>query len=463
MKRKTIMTIAIIVILVCLMFIACYGVALKDKNKEVKKIIPDFKMGMEFTTARRITATINDGIMSQTIYDAEGNEVTEKEEGVEYTEENGYRIEEEKINPDSIRTLENYRIAEEKIREKLEKIGVAQYEISLNEENGEMIVDIPEYADTETLLSALQSQGTLMFFDTSTFETVFDNTYVKDSSVVTRQGDLQIGVFLQIELTDEGKAKIKELTQTNNTDTATNQTQENETNSETTTGKDVLIILNGMLLGNTEVSNIVYEDTIMIPFGVSSNTEEINAAVRQAQIESIVLNAGMTPISYSFTDETIQSTIQVNTVLWCIGIAGAMAVLMLVFLVFKFKAKGFISFYLQLGYMAVLLLVVRLTQVILTVEGIAGLIVAFILNYIFNYIVLKNLKENDMYKKSNLSFLFTALPIYIISIIFTFSVNANVASFGTTIFWGFIITYIYNFIFSKFIYENITGGNNENS
>ena len=50
--------------------------------------------------------------------DETGKEVTEKEEGIEYTEENGYKIVKNKVNPDEVRNTENYILSKNIIKEK---------------------------------------------------------------------------------------------------------------------------------------------------------------------------------------------------------------------------------------------------------------------------------------------------------------------------------------------------------
>ena len=50
---------------------------------------------MEFGKTRAITASVNNNV-NKVVYDAEGN-VVKQEEGVEYTEENGYKIQETPI------------------------------------------------------------------------------------------------------------------------------------------------------------------------------------------------------------------------------------------------------------------------------------------------------------------------------------------------------------------------------
>ena len=102
------------------MFASFFGVYKKNENGEKVSILPNLKLGMEFGKTRVITASVNNNV-NKVVYDAEGN-VVKQEEGVEYTEENGYKIQETPINADSAKTVDNYKRAEktiEKIRNKM--------------------------------------------------------------------------------------------------------------------------------------------------------------------------------------------------------------------------------------------------------------------------------------------------------------------------------------------------------
>lgn len=463
-KYKTLITVVIILLVAAIIFVSFFGINVKNDQGEKRNLIPDYKMGMEFTNAKEIIATVNDGISTETIKDKDGN-IVEPEEGVEYTEENGYTTEITKINPDEVRTVENYKKTRDVIQEKLKNMGTAEYNVTLNEETGEIRIKVPDNDDYEKVTDFVQRPGSLVLLDLTSFEFVFDNSYVKTSRVVTRQGDLEAGVFLEIEPTEEGVAKLQELGQKYTEANKTTQTITNEdgTTSEQEIDYTLYIMLNGMPLGATYIDNITYDNKIMIPFAVSSNNEELNQAIREAQVESVILNAGTLPISYEFNDDSVENSIYVETALWFIGIMGAIFVVLFVYLIIRFRAKGFISMYFQIGFFALMLLIIRYTDVTLTTEGIAGMFTAILVNYIFNHIMLRNVKQKTpgMYKNTNLKFLFYTLPIFIIAIVFTFESKVTLASFGMTLFWGMIITYIYNFVFSKFVFENLTGGKNE--
>ena len=89
-KHKKTLTVVIILIVALLMFASFFGVYKKNENGEKVSILPNLKLGMEFGKTRVITASVNNNV-NKVVYDAEGN-VVKQEEGVEYTEENGYKI-----------------------------------------------------------------------------------------------------------------------------------------------------------------------------------------------------------------------------------------------------------------------------------------------------------------------------------------------------------------------------------
>ncbi len=463
MKKKVILVIGIILVVAALIAVSLFGIYVKNENGEKRNIIPNYKMGMEFSSAKKIIASVSDAVSSEKIFDKEGNEITEKEDGVEYTEENGYKIEQTKVNPDDKKTLENYKSSKETLKKKLDNLKIPEYILDMNESNGEVTIQIPDNEMTEETESMIKKTGSLIFIDLSTFEVVFTTDYVKSSDVVARQGDLEAAIFLQIKLTEDGITKLNELSEKYKETTET-VTKEDGTTEEQTNKKELFVLLNGMSLGTTVLENIVYDNTIMIPFAVSNNNDELNTAMNEAQTESIILNSGMPILTYEYKNETVQAEITLETVLYYIGAIFVIFLVLFIFIIIRFKAKGFISMYFQIGFFAVMLLIMRLTNVTLTMEGIAGIVIASIVNYVFNYIMLKRTNEPGMYKETNLIFMFNTLPLFIIAIVFTFSTKATLSSFGMTIFWGIIMTYVYNFIFAKYVFENLTGGKaDENS
>lgn len=453
-KYKKTLTVFIILVVAILMFASFFGVYKKNENGERISLLPNLKLGMEFGNTRVITATVNQGTTS-TIYDSEGN-VVQPEEGVEYTEEDGYETVEQPINPDSAKTLENYERAKEIVEKRLKGNNVSEYSIDMNEITGKMKIEIPEDSRADEIQDIIQNTGSFMLLDGETFEVVFDSSYLKRADVVYSQGDIETAVFLQLEFNEEGTQKLQEL---NNiyVETTEQQTNEEGETEEVTNSKVVWVILNDAFLGTTVLPNIVYDNKIMLTFGMSSNNEELQTAIENANREAILLNSGTYSLVYEYTNEVTGTNIDQRTMFIFFTAIGLVFLIAYIYLVIKFKAKGFISVYFQVGYLGVLLLVLRLTNVIITMEGMSAIVISMVLEYIFTYLVLKNMQEDKdgMYKKANLEFFLNTFPIYVISIVFTFAARANINSFGMILFWGIIIIYIYNFIFSKFVFENL--------
>ena len=459
--RKTI-TVIIILIVAVLMFGSFFGTYVKNKNGERIKILPDFKLGMEFGNTTLIKATVNNEVIT-TIYDAEGNIVNE-EEGVEYTEEKGYTTVNEAVNEESKKTVENYKLTKKIMEERLEKNNISEFFVNLNKETGEIDVRIPESLDAQEVQSILSNSGSFLLLDGETFETVFDNTYLKNAQVAYRQGDVETAVVLQLSFNEEGKQKLKELNEIYKEWTE-EQVQEDGTTQTVTNSKTVWVFLNNSFLGSTVLSNIYYNDTILLTYGLSSNNEELLQAVEEAEKDAILLNSGSMPLAYNFTNEVEETNINSFSILVFIAAISVVFLIAYIYLIIKYKARGFIAIYFQIGFLAILLLILRLIGTVITMEGIAGIIISMILEYIFTYIVLKHMEteEEKLYSKANLEFFLNTFPIYIISVVFTFGKRVNISSFGMAIFWGIIVIYIYNFIFCKYIFENLSGGKNENN
>lgn len=455
-KFKKTLTVTIILVVAIIMFAAFFGVNKTNENGEKVSLLPHLKLGMEFGDTRVITAAVNQE-STKTIYDKEG-QVVEPKEGVEYKEEDGYTTVETPINDSSMKNILNYNKAKAIIEERLEKNGISQFFIDMHEITGKMKITIPEDENAEKVQEIIENSGSLILLDGETFEVVFDSTYLKKADVMYSQADMETAVFLQLEFNEEGVKKLQEL---NNiyVETKTTETNEEGKEEEVTKSKTVWVLLNDAFLGATVLPNIVYDNKIVLTFGMSSDSNEIQTAVNEAEKQAILLNSGTTPLVYNYTNEVQKSNITPKIMLFVAAAIGIVFVIAYVYLVIKFKAKGFISVYFQIGFLGALLLILKLTHIVITMEGFAGIVISMVLEYIFTYIVLTNLEKGaqGMYKKSNLEFFLNTFPLYVVAVIFTFATRAHINSFGTSLFWGILMIYVYNFIFSKYVFENLSG------
>ena len=144
MKAHKIITITTIILAIIIISIASFGGIYKLKEYKVVNVVPDYLLGMKFNNSRVANFTVSNEIAETKIYDKDGNEVTEKQEGVEYTEENGYTTVETKVNSEESLTTSNYKLAKKILEKRLKDLRAEQYTIKLDEKNGNIQVETSE-------------------------------------------------------------------------------------------------------------------------------------------------------------------------------------------------------------------------------------------------------------------------------------------------------------------------------
>ena len=115
---------------------------------------------------------------------------------------------------------------------------------------------------------------------------------------------------------------------------------------------------------------------------------------------------------------------------------------------------GLLVFILEIGYISLLLLALRYTNIKLTLEGIIAIFVSSIINYLYLYDGFKNI-ENNFVKETTAKFAIKIIPMYIIAVVFTFNSIANISSLGMTLVWGILTMYLYNLILTRIALKTI--------
>ena len=139
-------------------------------------------------------------------------------------------------------------------------------------------------------------------------------------------------------------------------------------------------------------------------------------------------------------------------------IGGTIAFIIFIITIVKYKGKGLAIALSSIGFMAVNLLVIRYANVTITLEGIFAIGLTFIINYILSIMLLKNMKKDikKTFEKELIKFSLGMMPILIFAIICCFSGWMPIFSFGMIIFWGLIVSIIYNFIITQLFIKNIS-------
>ena len=510
MKKIKILTIILVIILITM--ISFFGVYTKVQNR-MENRVKDYSLAMDLKGTRVIRLSV-DSTTNTVIKDAEGNTIEESLTDEEI-EQKGYKKEETKANPDEALNTENYKKAKEIIEKRLKELKkidnfqMQDYEIKLDEENGDIIVELAENDRTDSIISNLYTTGKFEIVDTETQEVLINNSDIKTArTMYGTNSSYQTTVYMEIELTKEGAKKLEQISNEykkieettedstdteeneenteNSTDTEENESEtqasedENTTNTEETNNTtDVSETENNedsadteetteeektvtMRIDDEEIMTSSFDepiDTGKLQLSVgsaSSDSETLQDYINQASTMSTVLKAGNIPLKYTVEEnEYIMSDID-NKLAQEIFIAIAVIIaLALVILIIRYKINGLLGTISYIGLISIFLLLIRYANIIVSIEGILGALIILILNYIFTNKLLSKIKEltikdvKNAIKETYKEFFIKMMPIFITVIVFCFIKWIPISSFGTVMLWGIILIAIYNFIITS--------------
>ena len=436
----------LIILVIILLALISFGGIFIQKTKFVENILPEFKLGAELSGTRNIglvVSTATDTI----IYDKDGNVVEKEGEGT--------TKQEVPVNPTETLTEENYRLAKEVIEKRLNSIkavdanlnvkkAVDYYEIKQNEQNGNIVVKIPENSDTDMVLQYMAIKGTFNVVDEQN-NVLMNNSDIKKAQVVYNSTDSGISVYLTIQFNKEGTQKLKDISNTfiKTTD---------EEGKETT--KKISIKIDNTTVLSTYFSEEISTGMIQLTFGTaSSKSEDLRNYVQEANNLATLLNTGNLPIAYTVDENRyILPDISNETFFVPAIIVLSIMVIAVLFLIIKYRVKGILGALSFIGYIASLLIIIRLTNVVVSIEGMVGILISIALNYVFIVYLLNGKKKEEQeftYKQGFINFLFVLIPIAVTTIIISFISWIPIYSFGMTMFWGIVLIMLYNVILTK--------------
>ena len=406
MKTQKIITIVTVILLVTIISLASFVGIYKKEEYRVSNIVKDYTLGMQLTDSRLINFEVN------------------KEE-----------------NPEELLTLDNYKQTESIMKNRLKNLGVDEYRVVLDEATGNIQVRIPENENTNTIIYYLLQSGTFELKDSETQEVLMDTSTVKKTEVMYSQQETQTAIFLQIEFNKESKQKLAEIS---NTYKAVEETTTEESEAEEEVEEKILeMYLNGELITEVVPENSILDDMLYIGVGEGTDSASLEQYITVAEETATILNSGVLPITYTETDVVQASSITNEQVKIGMYVASGFIAIMIVIFVIGLKSKGILASILQIGYIALLLLALRYTNVKITIEGICGIVLASIINFVYIYKSFKNIELNFI-KETTAKFALKLIPVYVIAVILSFNRMASIYSLGMTLVWGIIVMYLYN-------------------
>ena len=476
MKKIKIITFILIVILVTM--VAFFGVYIHTQNRMEDKV-KGYSYAMDLEGSRVIRLKLDTGTKT-VIKDAEGKEVSDAEELTdEELTEKGYTKEEQPYNSQEAQNKENYELSKKIIENRLKELSVNNYVIKLDETNGDIVIELTENDDTDFVISSLTSMGKFEILDSQTQEVLMDNTDIKTANVLYGTGSATgvngTSIYLGIQFTKEGTKKLEEIStnyatkeeeeNTENETTNENTTEENTTSDtsteQTEEAKEIVMKIDDEEIMTTSFDEPLRTGLLQLTVGQTSTDEKtLKDNVQKASGMAVVLDSGNMPLKYNlegneyiFTDITDeQMQIVSYVVLAIIAIA-------LILLIIRFKTLGILGVFSYIGLASIFLLILRYANVTLSIEGLFGIGLILILNYIFinNLLTKINKKTDDNIEQINKEvtkkYIIKIIPICITVVTFALINWVPISSFGMVMMWGILLMAIYNYFITKNIFS----------
>lgn len=457
MKTLKKLKIALILLFVAVIIFASFFGIYKKEDFRAVNIIKDYKLGMQWTNKVKFTGTVKQE-EKEVIYDQDGN-VVEDDGETEYTEENGYTKKTEKIVDENVSNIDNYKKAKKIIKNRLKGMGVGEYKLELNKETGEIGITLQDTDETHEIEEQLTRMGKFTIVDKDTEEVLLDNSQVKSAKVLYGPSQADVNatvVYLQLDFDKEGTKKLEEISQIYVENKTTEENEEGES-EEVDNTKYVSVKVDDETISSTYFGEKMSTGTLYVPITQASDSEELANKIKSVNNIVTVIKSGELPIEYEFEEETIESDFNKDKLVILIASFAVIYMLELVFITLKFRVKGFVAGFMQIGYLALVLLAIRYTNVITTVQAIVGIGISAVLNMVFNYLILNELKsKNEISWNLIGKFALWTLPLYVIAIVLSFNSLTVVNSLGMTLVWGSICLYLYNLSLTKRALELLT-------
>ena len=469
MRKVKILTIVLAIVLVTL--VAFGGVYIKTQNRMENKV-KDYSLGRAIEGARIAEIKVAQ---------------SDEDSGEQNTE---------------LLTEENYKIVKKTIENRLNKLNIEDYTISLNKQDGTIRVEFPEDENTDSYVYYLTAQAKVQIEekaeetetdtsteteDTTATELISDEMVKSAKYSYTQNVDGQYQVSLEITLTDEGQAKIQELSgtyallateideiesaeeeseeeskeETENTEgtdaeeTAEDANTESENTENQETQEQTKKIASLTIAGTEYDITKIDKNKITVTIGTpTSNTTSANNNIAIAAELEMLINAGKYPIEYELTaNRYVYSSISTEQLIYFVIAVLAITVIILLIFIIKYRKRGLLTSISYIGFVSLFLLILRYANVTITIEGIGGIIVVMIINLAFIKTILTRMQKMKMLDEAiNYTYknVFSKLiPVIILVIVFCLSGWANLSSFGMAMFWGLMLMAIYNILVTK--------------
>lgn len=495
MKKLKLFTKIIAILIICVAgFLGIYYPW--DKPVTMENKIKDYTLSKDLKGYREIVLNISDAYK---VLDANKNVVGDTDSyDDDAIKSNNYTKSKEKVNSSDSQSIANYEKTKAIFQKRLDKLGIKDYNLSMDKNEGTIYIQIPEDENTDRIVSNITETGKVEIKDSKdSTKVLLTNDHFKQAKVMYNSTQSGTGVLLQLQFNDEGKAILKDLSENDykkieNTTEENTASEEENTTSENTTNttketenntkedkakksdskdnskekkeeekkeeekkeqKELTLYLSDSAVTTTSFDEAIVDGKINLSMGqASTSVDAIESNAKSASTVAIMLNTGVVPLKYNVDkNQYVKTDIKEETIKNIIKVVTIITAILLLFMIWVHKSKGVLATLSYIGFAALYLIIIRLFNVTISLEGILGGIVTLILNFWANMKLLKGPNTNKQYYKQYLDVIMKLAPILAISIIFIFIGPVAMTSLGMTLFWGISLILAYNVAVTKHI------------
>lgn len=478
MKAIRNLKVILVVLIVILISVISFGGIYYVNKGEMKNRLPDYVLGSSIKGYRHITLVAsestnedenNTNSTSNTTENTTENETSNTTENATENNTTENAVNTTNTTSENVNTASNYRKSANIIKRRLKVLNIDNYNVTCDESTGRIVVDLPEDDKTDIILSDLTEVGKFTIEDSETGEVLLDNGDVKS----VKFGQQNTGtsssssLIMGIEFNSKGTKKFRNITKEYQNELAENSTEEsNTTNSTNTTenstdssekkDKKVKIKIDDAEILTTDFSEVIDNGVLTLTVGNANDETQRNSALN---IGAIIQNEPL-PVKYQVEGNTYtESSIDENTLKVIIYCLVVIALVIALVLIVKYRTMGILQAILSVGYIGLLLIVIRYANVVESLDGILSIFVCYIINSVFAFMISKVLSNKDLTKKESKKSVnnvikkygLIIIPELIIATVCLFTSWSAIFSFGMILFWGIVISFVYNVAVTKFI------------
>lgn len=446
MKNKNILKILVFIVVVILVALISFVGIYKYEKGEMVNIMPEYELSKELNGSRLITFAVDTSTKTSE-EEKSTNENSEENTEEVNNEENKEETTEVAVNAPEVLTKENYELSKEIVEKKVNAYGITDYDLRVNKEDGTITLETEESNLLDDVMQFLIEKGDFNIIDTETKEVLLSKDALQDSKVMYYPQTTGTTVFVDLQFKKDAIQKLEEISKTYIQTTG---------EDGTTTKKTITIKIDDedFLTTYFDEEEPITNGEIQLSIGqATTDAEKISEYAKTGTYLTTLLNSKNMPIVYTVDkNQFVSPTIDSDCIQILITIFIVLLILAMLYLLIKYKKNGALAVIALFGFVALLMLFIRLTNVQVSPGSMAAILLSTIIEVVFLIELLKDTSNKKM-NEAIIKMLLLEIPLFIIALVSSLVTFVPVVSFGTALFWGLIIALACNYLF-KFILKS---------